>query len=315
MFVLEHLPPFSKYVIAFIDSLFLVLFISPALYFIFLRPLLNQIIIRERIEESLVQLNRQLEERIEDRTARLRNELEERRITEERLVEHQKQLRFLSSQLSIAEEKEKLRIATELHDNIGHALAMMNNRLELLRNSLPSDKEKKFLNEIQELVVNAIRYTRSLGTELSSPLINHLSFVAAVEWLAEDILGTNGIAFSQNIEGSPQLPPSDNRVIFIKAIKEIMINIVKHAKATNVEIIISKENDDIIVKIRDNGMGFDVDAISPVSSEDWSGFGVFTIRERIADLNGHFQIVSEAGLGTDVTLSIPYTNTEVAQEA
>lgn len=307
MIILDFLPPLSKYALAFIDSFFLVLMISPALYLVFLRPLLDQIFMRERIEESLMQLNQQLEERIEQRTAQLQSELKERRQTEARLMEHQKQLRALSLQLTIVEERERLRIASALHDNIGHVLAMVNNRLELLKATSSDDEGGKVLGNIQELVMNAIRFSRSLGSELSPPLINFLPFVSAVEWLAEDILESGGVAFILKIDGSPQLPTGDARTIFFKVIREVMINIVKHAKARTADITVGTDSNGIVVEIKDDGIGCDVEATPPIAPEDWRGFGIFLIRERMAYLNGRFLVQSRPGQGTRVVLSLPST--------
>jgi signal transduction histidine kinase len=284
------------------------LLISPTLYFFFFRPLLRQILIREQAEAALKQLTLQLERRVEQRTAQLQTELEERKRTETALVENHKRIRFLSAQLAVVEERERHRIATELHDNIGNTLAIVNNRLGILKTSLPMDQGTKALDDIKELISEALSYSRSLSSKLSSAFMDYLSFASAVEWLAEDILERNGVVFSLEAEGSPDLPAGDTRIIIVKVIRELLVNILKHAQAKSVEISIHNEGDDIFVEIIDDGIGFDVDAVSPISASNRQKLGIFTIRERMAYLKGRFLITSVPGRGTSVTLTVPFKN-------
>lgn len=308
MIILHVLPPLpSIYHEILADAAFLVLVTSPALYVIFFRPLLRQIIIREQAEEALKQLNLKLEKRIEQRTAQLQMELAEHKQTEAKLVEHRSRLRALSAHLSVAEEKERHRISTELHDNIGHALAIVNNRLGYLKALHPVEQEQKILDDINALITEAIRFTRSLSSELGSPMMNYLPFVSTLEWMAEDILEGNNLAFKLNVNGSPELPPSDSRIIFIKAIREILVNVVKHAKSDNVEISLYTDAGNIVVEINDDGIGFDPDAYALISPGDLRGIGIFSVRERMIDLNGRFLIKSAPGQGTTVTLIMPNT--------
>jgi len=305
MIFLQILPPMSVLKEAIIDSAFLLLMISPALYFTFFRPLVRQFIIRERAEEALNQLNLELEERIEQRTIQLQTELDERKRAEKMLVEYQKQLRTLSSELSLVEQRERHLIATSLHDNIGHALAMVNNKLVLLSGSLSAEQDKVLLKDIKDLIKESIRYSRSLTSELSSPLLNNLSLVSAMEWLAEDILEKNGIDVHLRVNDAPQYLTGEVQVLFLKAIREILVNIVKHAKAHEVKIAILTEQDNVVVKIKDDGVGFDVDANSRTLTTRQHGLGLFTVRERLTHLNGHFSISSKPGQGTSVTLTVP----------
>lgn len=306
MVILQFLPPMSIFTEALIDSAFLLLMISPALYFIFFRPLVRQFIIREQAEQALSQLNAELEKRIARRTKQLQAELDERKRAERMLVEYQKQLRALSSELALVEEREKHRIATSLHDNIGHALAMVNNKLVLLKPAVSSEKDKELLSDIKELVKQSIRYSRSLTSELSSPLLhNNLSFASALGWLAEDILEKSGISVQLRAEDSLRSLADEVRVLFLKAIREILVNIVKHAEARNVEIALRLEEDDIVVTITDDGIGFEMPAEPQFSLTGHHGLGLFTVRERLTHLNGHFSINSKPGQGTRITLTVP----------
>jgi signal transduction histidine kinase len=304
MLLLQFLPPLSVHVEALVDSAFLVLMVSPALYFIFFRPLLRQFIIREQAEEALKQLNLELENRVEQRTAQLRTELAERKRVAESLAEHQKQLRSLSSELSLVEERERRRIALDLHDGIGQTLALVNNQLGILRASISAKQGEELLDDIKDLVGKAIRYSRSLTSELRSPIFDQLPFGPAVEWLAEDILEKNLIATHLKVGDGSQALADDTRVLVLKAIRELLVNVVKHAKARNVKISVRTEVDDIIIEIKDDGIGFDVPE-DFIPSPGRKGLGLFTVRERLTHLNGRFSITSKPGQGTSSTLTVP----------
>jgi signal transduction histidine kinase len=288
---------------------FLTLFLVVGLLLLSLRrrkEALLEIANRKKAEEALEQLNLELEKRIERRTAQCERELEERKRAEEKLIENQKRLRALSSELSSAEERTRRRIATDLHDTIGHTLALTSNQLGLLRASIPTAQDKELLAGIRAGVKEAIHYSRSLISELNSPSLNHLSFVSAVEWLAGDILERNGIAVRLRVDDDPRLPDDDTRGALIKALREILVNVVKHAKACNVEVWVHPEGDDMTVRIEDDGIGFDVPGAAPHASPAGPrGFGILTVSEQLARLNGRCSISSEPGRGTSVTLSAP----------
>jgi len=299
------LPPLPVYMGALIDSALLLLVISPALFIIFFRPLVRQIFIREAAERALNQLNLSLEHQVKQRTAQLQDELSRRALVEKRLIEYQKQLRILSSELSLVEERERHRMATELHDNIGHALAMINNQLGLLEGSLTSSREMDLLQSIERQVKESIRYTRTLTAEFSPPWFHASSIVSALKGLAEDTLKRQGIDVELQTDSEPGRLGEGERVFLLKAIQEIFVNIVKHAKAHRVSISLNCDDGNVIVSIADDGIGFDVDALPLISSTHRKGLGIFTIRERLAHLNGSFSIDSRPGHGTVASLTVP----------
>lgn len=306
MLFIHNLSSIPYHLETLFDTVFLIVMIIPAIYFTFFRPLYHQIIYREQAENKLKQLNLDLEKRINQRTAQLQNELEERKRKEEIIFENQKQLRSLATQLSMAEERERNRLAMELHDNIGHTMAIANNRLGMLKKSIPAELESEIL-DIKNLITETIRYSRSLSSELTAPMINDLPFVSVLEILAEDILNSSGINYNLMETGSPELRDTDSRVIVTKAVKEILVNIVKHAKAHNVEIYVGAEDGGLIIRITDDGTGFDVSEALKIKPTRKLGIGLFNIHEQLTNLEGSFSVSSTPGSGTTVTMSIALT--------
>jgi len=221
---------------------------------------------------------------------------------EEELRAYQGQLQSLASQLSLVEERERRRIAIDLHDHIGQTLALCKIKLGALRESTPTNLIES-LDEIRDLTEQIIRYTRSLTFELSPPILYDLGFEAAVEWLGEEILKEHGILF--HFKNDEQTKPLNDeaRVLLFQAVRELLVNIAKHAQAREAKVSIQKVGDNIRINIEDDGIGFDT---SKIDSYLRSGcFGLFSIRERLNRMGGYLEIESEPGKGTRIYIIAP----------
>jgi len=231
-------------------------------------------------------------------------DITEQRRAQEKLLTYQKQLRSLASQLLLAEERERRRIATDLHDHVGQALAMSRIKLGILRESAPSDDFAAMVNEVRKLVVQAIQDTRSLIFKISSPILYELGFEAALEWLAEETQKKHGIRVSYHNDNNPKLLDDDVGVLLFQAVGELLVNVVKHAGAKTVLLSSRVDDDLIVVDVEDDGVGFDVsEAASRRSSAD--GFGLFSIRERLNHIGGQLKVDSIPGRGTHIVLIAP----------
>jgi signal transduction histidine kinase len=308
MFLLKLLPPLPTYLVAILDSVILVVLISPALYFMFFKPLASQFILREQTEKQLHQFNLELENRIAQRTVQLREELAERTKIEEKLREHQEHLHALSGELARVSERERQRIANDLHDNIGQNLALANNKLRSLADSASDDQRERLQEDIQQLVEKSIRYSRALISELSSPILEQLSFESGLEWLAEEVLQKNGISADLAINCDTGELSTESRGVFLKAIRELLVNAVKHAQASRVRVTASNSGQGLLVTIKDDGIGFDLSSCERPRGGRTS-LGLFSVRERVSRLNGSVSITSRPGRGTEILLIVPTTST------
>jgi signal transduction histidine kinase len=220
----------------------------------------------------------------------------------ESLREREAELRSLASQLSLTEERERRRIATELHDHIGQTLALCKIKLGMLQESASAGLLES-MDEIRKLIDQTIQYTRSLTSELSPPILYELGFEATVEWLGEKILKQYGILFHFEDDGQPKPICDEARVLLFQAVRELLVNVTKHAQARNVRVSIRRDGKDVRINVEDDGVGFHASEIGSYISR--TGFGLFSIRERLNYIGGYLEVESEPGHGTLVTLVAP----------
>lgn len=294
-------------IVAFV-MLFLVMGLLWTMYRLY-QAAKDEIANRQAVEAKLACLNRELENRIDQRTSQLRQQLDERARVEKQLVAQQRKLCALSAEVTLTEEQTRHRIAIDLHDNIGHALALANNRLDMLKMADNTGHRQESLNDISALIRDAIHYSRSLVCELSCPLLYSLSLPTALKWLADETLSGTGITVELKLEQIPDIAADSSRAIFLKTVREALVNIVKHANASRVEIVLTHDEYNLIVKIVDDGVGFEPRDGAGKPDGDMRGFGTLISRERLSQLEGLYQVKSEPDSGTQVVISLPMANT------
>ncbi|MCK9375932.1 MAG: CHASE3 domain-containing protein [Syntrophobacterales bacterium] len=236
----------------------------------------------------------------------LSNEIKERRKAEGELVSHRENLRSLASQLTLAEERERRRIAVNLHDQIGQTLALSNIRIGELHKSLPPGSEALAgeLDQISGLIEEAIRESKSLIFRISSPILHELGFAAAVDNLLEELPQQHGITTHFKADDQPVSLDDDIRILLFQAVSELLVNVVKHARARNVEVSMGRAGEQLRVTVADDGVGFKAVEIAP-SRGNRRGFGLFSIRERLKPFGGVLEVQSDIGAGTKITLIVP----------
>lgn len=253
-------------------------------------------------EQELRQAKVMLEQRVMERTM----EIQERNLDLQKEVfrrkRYQLQLRKLGMHLMHIEEQERRRIATGLHDNIVQSLALAKIKTGILRKK---NKDSQYYNEIDHIYTildESIEQTRTLTFELSPPVLYEMGLAAAIEWIASEYSERYDLNITVNKTGPIRSMPEDIRNVLFQSVREICNNIVKHAHATDAEMQLDQNEDRVIIHIRDNGVGFDVNGLE---RHDSSGFGLFNIKDRIQYLDGSVNIESEPGTGTNITLSVP----------
>jgi len=241
---------------------------------------------------------------IPDRICGISTNITKRKRAEEKLFSYQKQLKHISSELSLAEERERRRISEDLHDRIGQALTAIKMKLEELKDPHVGTDSDRVLNETGELLDNAIQATRTLTFEISPPILYELGFEPAMEWLIEQFRERHNIPIDYDGNGNGRVLNDDVSFFLFKSARELMFNVIKHARADRIIVLVRREKNGIRVSIEDDGFGFDFSKIK-FSVDDLSGFGLFSIRERMEHFGGNFDVESKPGQGTCITLAMP----------
>ena len=219
--------------------------------------------------------------------------------------QNEEQVKMLATELSLTEERERRRMATFLHDTIGQTLAFSKIKLRTLERSLHDANTLAALSEVRSLIEESINDTRSLTFELSPPALHELGIAEAIRSLATQLFERHNIGFEFTGEQLQDQPTDEISVILYYATREILINIVKHSRASWVSLAISASSGSIQVSVQDNGIGMKETA-GRAMYERGDSFGLFNTRERILHLGGSLTISSAPNEGTSVVLNIPF---------
>ena len=215
--------------------------------------------------------------------------------------DYQAQLRSLSSELSLAEEKERRQLAAALHDNVGQTLALVRFRLGELGTKVSNKSQGALVAEIRGLVDQAADQTRALTFELSPPVLYELGLEPALEWLAEQYHAKYGMVIRFRRSKRPASISDEMRGLLFSSVRELLMNALKYSRARVVQISVGTDGGNLSVAVKDNGVGFDLGGPKSRSG----GFGLFNVRERIAGAGGRMVVDSKPGRGTTVTLTVP----------
>jgi two-component system CheB/CheR fusion protein len=267
--------------------------------------------ITERAEAAAVlqQAHDALEERVQERTqalaaanATLRAEIRERA-----RAEHARQL--LLQRLVTAQEEERGRIARELHDQMGQDLTALMLGLKTLRDAAPDDSPVHTrLEQVHALAIKIGREVRTLALHLRPPALDELGLAATLaneveQWSARTLVAVD----FQPIGLEEQRLPESIETTLYRVAQEALTNVVKHAQATRVSLIIERRADAVHMIVEDNGVGFDTDAVRHTAHAEHR-LGLVGMTERVVHAGGTLTIESTPGRGTTVFVRIPLTD-------
>ncbi|MDH4266137.1 MAG: PAS domain S-box protein [Deltaproteobacteria bacterium] len=261
---------------------------------------------RKRSEEELQKARNELERRVEERTAQLKQEIKERKQTEMALRESEGRLRLLSSEVLSVQEKERKRVASELHDGIGQMLTAVKFMVEdFIQQKGESEAKEQSLKAIIPMVQESIEEVRRIQIDLRPPILDDLGILATIGWFCREF---KRVYSAIRIE--PQIGIQENEVsaplktVIYRVLQEALNNIAKHSRADLVCLILRRTEDKVEMVIQDNGLGFDLKDIK-------KGFGMGSMRERTELSGGSFSIESVRGKGTAIRVSWPIDQVSV----
>jgi two-component system, chemotaxis family, CheB/CheR fusion protein len=246
--------------------------------------------------EALQEANEHLEQRVRERTMELQN------LTEQ-LEGSRHELRKLASELVMAEERERKRIAGVLHDDIAQILATVRMRLDMIHDIPPDHMDRQTLAEAKVLLGQSIQETRALMTDIGNPLLFDLGLKPACESLAKRLMERHPVRIGCEIRDAYKHLDPEVKTILYQVVRELLNNVVKHSQAQNAHVLIDMEDGKFRVKVTDDGAGFDPQTLGTPTAE--GGFGLYSIRERLIVIDGSLRIESAPGVGTVVTAVLP----------
>jgi len=227
----------------------------------------------------------------------------ERRVAEERERNYLARLSAMTAKLGAAEDSERRRLAEELHDRVSQALAVARMRLDAAA-SEGDPNISADLESARELLEQAIQETRTITTELSPPVLYELGLCAAIRWVCEEMERAHGLTVRADLDADEGRLSDEARMTLFRATRELLMNVVKHAGTSyaNVTLASTQAGAATTLIVEDEGAGFEVDADNGAAA---TGFGLFSIEERVGHLGGTFDVDSAPRAGTRVSLLIP----------
>lgn len=233
-------------------------------------------------------------------------DITDRKQAEEALVVHQGKLRALAQELSRVEERQRQRIAMDLHDGVGQLLAAAKIKVQTLAAYGAAPEMAEPLNDIRLLMEQAITQARSLTVELSPPVLQELGLEAAVEWLCEEMLTEHDMAITLRCTQRAVGLSDEVRDMLFRAVRELCHNVIKHAQASELYIDITHDQETLVIAVTDDGVGM-AEGQADIHHGPDAHFGLFSIRERLEHLGGGLHLESAPGRGTTATLTAPLT--------
>jgi signal transduction histidine kinase len=241
--------------------------------------------------------NEALEEMVEERTrelATLYEQLEGREAMCKRLL----------GKVLTGQEEERARLARELHDTIGQSLTAVIMTTTAVENSLPSDlvtgKEK--LANVRSIAVQSLHDLRGLIFDLRPEVLDDLGLGLALHSQVKKYLEPAGVQVQLRAAGLKDELPAEVETAVFRVVQEAVTNIARHAQANEANISLTKKGDRLIVRVEDDGVGFDPDLVMHKQQHAW---GLRGMEERITLLGGKFYVGSRPGNGTLVLAEVP----------
>ena len=223
---------------------------------------------------------------------------------QQRLAEKEDNLHGLTLQLAVTEERERRHLAAELHDYLAQLLVLARMKVKQTRQSLHGSHEQsdQFLSATEDLLGKSMDYVRTLMAELYPSQLNESGLPTSLRWLAGQMQrhGLDVEVFSQRDD----LPlASDQAKSIYQSIRELLMNVVKHSGVSRAVVSLDVVGEQLLIKVRDTGRGFDPSLAR--ARMPGQRFGLGSVHDRMLSIGGVFAVDSAEGRGTTVTLSFP----------
>jgi signal transduction histidine kinase len=248
----------------------------------------------KQLKFKLKKMNEELAQKVAERTEELSNANSE-------LARTTAELRRLSNYLQDIREEERTHIAREIHDELGQLITVMKMDVSWLNSKLSTSDEaiRGKLKDLNTLMDGVVHSVRKIASELRPGILDDLGLAAAIEWHLREFQKRSGIHYLFIETGNDESLPDSVKTGLFRIFQECVTNIARHSKAKQIRVNLKIEKDEVTMKIRDDGVGFDQQDVTGKSS-----LGILGMKERAAQINGDFKINSHPGSGTDISLQL-----------
>jgi signal transduction histidine kinase len=238
----------------------------------------------------------------DEMAASLQKRIEQENRVKTSLEHSREQLRRLSAYQNDALEQERIRIAREIHDQLGQSLTILQMDLAWLKKHLGEDRAtaNEKMAAMSGVISNALTVLHTVTAELRPVILDDFGLAAAIEWQVEEFRNRSGIACQLEHDGFEPVLPKDQATALFRIFQETLTNVVRHARADEVVVRLEMQADDLILQIQDNGRG-----ITEAEIDSPKSFGLLGIRERLYPWNGSVSFSGQPGQGTCVTVRLP----------
>ena len=230
----------------------------------------------------------------------------EARRMDRQLREYHEQVRSMAAGIVAVEDRERRRLADDLHDGVGQVLAASRMQVETLRQA--GDPERQALiDDLQGLFDRMRGELRTLVFDLSPPVLHDFGLVGGLEWLAGKLEQEHGLRVRLECEGNCEVADEGLRATLFRCLRELLLNIARHAGTDAAVVSLRRDETQLSLAVADRGRGFDPHLEGP---RQRSGFGLFSIGECLRQAGGTFDIESAPGQGTRCVLAVPSPSLE-----
>jgi PAS domain S-box-containing protein len=230
-----------------------------------------------------------------------------RKRTEDALKQSERRLRKLSRKILESQENERKLVAREIHDSISGDLAAIKICLEEKLHQMDGDppEDTVSIEQIISTIDNTIQETRRISSRLRPMMLDDLGLVSTLDWFCREFEKYHpGIHLERRFEIEEDDVPEQLKVVIYRILQEAMNNVARHSEADRTLINLVNDENELKLRIEDNGRGLDFERISS-NHDPMSGYGLANMRDRAEICGGNFKISSEPGAGTTIHLTLP----------
>lgn len=226
-------------------------------------------------------------------------------LAKQEIQKYQTSLQKMTTEMTLIEEKQKKEIASNIHDHLSQSLVISKMKISELKKNPALNGIQKDLKFIEKHISEALENSRKVTYELSPPVLYQLGIVDALNWLLESVETTHKIECRIHSNVNSITLSDVKSILLYRCIQEVTKNAIKYANASLLTLHLNKSESGINILLTDNGDGFDTSQLNNYENHSGSGFGLFTVQERIKNIQGIFKITSKINSGTSVEIFIP----------